>query len=671
MQNIGFVQRKKVELPKLDNCLLSFDSGNGIDFSDACFHTIVLGTTGSGKTTNVVLPALSSFLKQNFCGLIIDVKGNLREKVHALAKEHKREEDIIEFGTSQSAMPLNLLKGLSRNEIFEYLKTLTTQSFDNRSLNLDFHIRGVQQLTDCAELLQLISEKYKVCSCNLKYLLDMLNDYSLAQSLYKFFKEVVYDEKNLQHQQLVNLVDSNNFHVLHFGALDLSIKDAKTYHTQLNFELSGPKIALQEFVQVPGIANAFANPEGDKIEMVEMLLKNKIVLLRFDVESGSVGAKLSRLLIEEYYKAIYMLGVEIASQHPSFICLDEFQEVADLSENRFSDMKFISQAREFKASFFASTQSLAAINIHYNSHVRVAAFVTNCNNRIFFYSDDIYTGEYANFKLTNLSASKAYVQRYIASSRMRVEAVESFQNIYDKTQEILLRNKEGTPTVKENFQKDEILPLQQIANLYLIPVMRDKLQSDEKKAKLEQNKQEKRRKAMEKKTNNLNNKKNTIMSIDEANLEISNSYEESAESIDEISSSFIRKMLEEFPEYFVHAKPNKLIVPFGWQKRVVESLRAIKKLEMKLDIESFSLAHQWLEASVHYNRNGFVIITDSQKLALVTFNEFLSSTINICSCCGKKNGLEEKLIGRRHINICSDCMELGHEENQNESMETI
>jgi type IV secretory pathway TraG/TraD family ATPase VirD4 len=59
-------------------CLLRFDSGNSITFEDARHHMLVMGTTGSGKTASVVLPALSRLIEAGHCGVIIDVKGNLR-----------------------------------------------------------------------------------------------------------------------------------------------------------------------------------------------------------------------------------------------------------------------------------------------------------------------------------------------------------------------------------------------------------------------------------------------------------------------------------------------------------------------------------------------------------------------------------------------------------------
>ena len=90
--------------------LVQFDSGVAIHFDDAAHNNVVFGTTGSGKTSSVILPACLNLFRQGFGGLIIDVKGNLSSRVRRIANECGRAGDVVEFGTSPFAKKVTLFK---------------------------------------------------------------------------------------------------------------------------------------------------------------------------------------------------------------------------------------------------------------------------------------------------------------------------------------------------------------------------------------------------------------------------------------------------------------------------------------------------------------------------------------------------------------------------------
>ncbi|MCL2124274.1 MAG: type IV secretory system conjugative DNA transfer family protein, partial [Desulfovibrionaceae bacterium] len=77
MDQLGFVKhtpRKECVVPRADQ-FMRFDSGRGISFAEGCHNTIILGSTGSGKTSSAILPAAAAFLSAGFPGLAIDIKG--------------------------------------------------------------------------------------------------------------------------------------------------------------------------------------------------------------------------------------------------------------------------------------------------------------------------------------------------------------------------------------------------------------------------------------------------------------------------------------------------------------------------------------------------------------------------------------------------------------------
>ena len=74
--SMGYLQHATINafpvLPE-EACLLRFDSGYGITFEDAVHHLLIMGTTGSGKTADAVLPDLLRLLQGGPSGLVGDI----------------------------------------------------------------------------------------------------------------------------------------------------------------------------------------------------------------------------------------------------------------------------------------------------------------------------------------------------------------------------------------------------------------------------------------------------------------------------------------------------------------------------------------------------------------------------------------------------------------------
>jgi hypothetical protein len=178
------------------------------------------------------------------------------------------------------------------------------------------------------------------------------------------------------------------------------------------------------------------------LNMRELLEQNKIVLLRFGPDTGPVGASLARMLLREYYKAVYSIGLHMPEGRYSFACLDELQDFADLSPGRFSDTNFVAQAREFNAIFLAATQSMSALANRGNSLSAVHSFVSNCNARVLFYSDDPHTQSMAAqydvcMLLHTLHSGQAFVVQYDTERRTHFYGMETLQQAYETTRDVL------------------------------------------------------------------------------------------------------------------------------------------------------------------------------------------------------------------------------------------
>jgi len=434
-------EAKKVQEKAPHECLLRFDSGNSITFEDARHHMLALGTTGSGKTASVVLPALFRLIEAGHCGVIIDIKGNLRGQARAFARQCGRSADLVEFGSSPSATPLNLLCGMDMSAVRNLLRTLTMGHFQSASHSKDWHMKGVHQGGDCVQLLRYLTELDTAFEPTLCMIASMVNDYALSAGLFGLFKKALFNKNNVEQRMFVQQIASNEFHIFNYDA-ERTAKRSSSYLEQITWNLQGIRMALTDFLEAPGIARGFASQGAAGVDVRGLLEQNKIVLLRFGPDTGPVGSLLARMILREYYKAVYAIGLTMPEGVYSFACLDEFQDFADLGSGRFSDTNFIAQAREFHAIFLASTQSMAALANRGNSFAAVSAFVSNCNARVLFYSDDPFTQSMAaqydsGIRLNGLRSGEAFVLQYDTEQRKHFFGVETLQQAYAVARDIL------------------------------------------------------------------------------------------------------------------------------------------------------------------------------------------------------------------------------------------
>lgn len=440
MKGMGFLGNvgrdgKADGTPDDRRCMLRFDSGRGVSFADATHHVLVTGSTGSGKTASVILPSLARLFAEGHGGLLIDIKGNLRGNARKLAAEYGREADLVEVGCGPEAMALNLLEGKSRFEMYDFFEDIMLQSFQGQSHNLDFHVKGVSIAVDCGQVLaylRALDPRFIPCVSTIA---DMINDYQSSRLLFRLFMEKVFDPANEEHARFVSNVTNNRFNVLKERKDEQRGGASATTEEQMTFNLHAIRTALKTFMDAPGVAAHFSSPGAPGLDMRPLLRDGRIILLRFDPNTGPIGTRLARALVNSFYAAVCETGLARPADKYYFICIDEFQEVADLSANRYSDVNFIAQAREFGCIFLASTQSMAALINRGASLAAVEAFVANCNQRIMLYSDDPLTQEMARrydggMFLNNLDAGHAFVVRYDQTLRQHVQSLETLDTGY-------------------------------------------------------------------------------------------------------------------------------------------------------------------------------------------------------------------------------------------------
>lgn len=439
-----------------EDVILRFDSGRTITYKDATHHTIVLGTTGSGKTQSVIFPALFSLYKINATGLVMDIKGSLRAYNYMLARAAGRENDLLELGTSPQATRINITRNLTPDGMRHLIEDIVMHHLKGSENNKDWTMRGIMQTSDCGILLLFLAETDPAFEPTIRLILDMIESPKLAVEMFAFFKSKVYDANNLEHRRFVNSVEGNEFHVL---KKQRSGSTRNSSDEQQTWNLNSTRDALKAFLNTPGIERNFCCQGAPGVDLLPWLAENKIIVVRFELDTGPVGSMLSRMLISHFYHLIFEIGSLRKTNRKFFICIDEFQEVADLSDGRFSDTSFIGQAREFNCAVITATQSMSALVCKGQQTTAVEAFVSNCNQRVMFYSDDPLTQEMAkrydpDMSLSELESGHAFVVTYNQATRRHDHSVESLDTAYSSTLD-LTKDAASPPVTGQDTEEEK------------------------------------------------------------------------------------------------------------------------------------------------------------------------------------------------------------------------
>lgn len=606
-----------------EDVLLRFDSGRCITFDDATHHLLALGTTGSGKSASVIFPALYRLIGSGAFGLIIDIKGNFRWVLRPMASSLGREMDILELGTSASAIPINILKGMSRHQMRQFFETLTTQNIKS-SQSMDWHMKGVAGAADCGQLLLFLNEKYPNLQPDCRLISEMVNEPDDARKLYRLFKEKVYDGSRLEHRHFLSSIENYRFHILKDVPKTTS-SAGTTLDEQLSWGLQGVRDGLRNFINAPGIEKNFCCPGAPGLDLVEPILQGKLIVLRFDLDTGPAGASLARMILSHYYSCIFSLGLHLPKDKKSFVCVDEFQEIADLSSNRLSDSSFIALAREFNCIFMAATQSMSALLAKGADPAAVTSFAANCNQKIILYSDDEMTQAVAaqhdpEVLLTRLNPGEAFAITYDQKNRKHEAGLETLSEAYGSVKEVI---KDVQPVVPESGLPN----VGEEKSLFELAEWAERELNGKKEEKPEEKEEEKvpEKKAMPQ----------DVMEAVMARRVVEEEREKKRERQQKIRDRKLMKgncgeLVFNFPELFdSDGEEVSFAIPAGWEEFFMKVFHAFKATRLPVKVLDFQLIDGLPKAVGRPNYWG-----NKNDDGLELLNMMLAGAGNLCVICG-------------------------------------
>ncbi|MTJ91563.1 MAG: hypothetical protein F8N36_01670 [Desulfovibrio sp.] len=411
---LGFLAPVKplaVSLPpatsQSEDTLFTFDSGRTLSFSDGARSVAIIGGTGSGKTTSIILPMIDALMRQGFGGVILDIKGNLGAQTRALAQKCGRQDDVIEFGSSHAAQPTNLLAGLKKHEIADLFQVIALDGVE-RDPNASWHAKGGALASDVAFAMLSLSKIAhrshfsRQFSPTLKAIYTALCNQKFSGSLWSFFCQELdaLREQNMgkvwpdylrEAESFYHSVSADCFHILSSDSDSHDAKGTTTKQQQKTWMLQRILMRLKTMKVTCGLMDSFSSLEDGAmpIDFTSLVYKKKkIVLIHFAAECGATGAILARCLKDRFYQSILKYGSTLGENEFTFMVGDEFQEILDVgSATNLNDMQLFGLSREFKNINIVASQSIASLYARGDQH-SVSSLLGNCTTKILLQSSD-------------------------------------------------------------------------------------------------------------------------------------------------------------------------------------------------------------------------------------------------------------------------------------------
>ncbi len=375
-----------IEFKKNENILSFNHNKQNIDLKlkELKKNLLVLGATGTGKTTTIIKPCIESLIKTNSFGLIFDLKGNLFADVLHLAEKYGREKDVLLLGTYDFCQPINLLKSIeNEDQLKKILDRIVPKYEDDK--NKIWRELGVNDILNVFTMYNAYKRIKNIKEdLTLQLLLQMITNKEIINEIYETIENKI---ENLTGKELLVYKESttNNFSLIKtLNTEDIGSKEQESWRSGVIRQLFSAKSEkiIHNFYE-----------KGD-LNLKELLFnENKIIVLCAKPEEYFS-------IIEEcsYIRKLFMEAVTSLNKYErkelkigedfnrySFLLIDEYQGFVDFEKNKdINDELWLSISREYENINIFSTQSISSILSQADRFYQATSLLQNFVNKIIF-----------------------------------------------------------------------------------------------------------------------------------------------------------------------------------------------------------------------------------------------------------------------------------------------
>lgn len=366
--NATIIKNKKIQMEKGDVILCNNMDTNEpviIPFQDRFLHLLALGPTGSGKTSQILIPLINQDMKNNEWGLtVIEPKGDLAEKVFAMGKYYNR--DAIYFNPTLPDCPyFNPLYG-DETDVIENMATTFKMLSASEKSNPFFDNMNENLIRNSLKVLKRLKE-------NEATLIDLsaliYNSQGMGKIMINQFARLKAETAEIAKE---------NGDIASWFLGEYFNERNKTYE-----HCSGLRSQVSKLTSNFHLRRVLNPPAGQNDVNFEKVIEDgKILAISTSQgELRELGRYLGYFIILNFQSAVFKRPGNENTRIPHFLYIDEFQSY---SNPGFADM--LTQGRSYKVASHLATQNraLMAMGAGRDGQNFVELVSTNARNIVIF-----------------------------------------------------------------------------------------------------------------------------------------------------------------------------------------------------------------------------------------------------------------------------------------------
>jgi hypothetical protein len=360
---------------------------------------LVLGSTGTGKTTACAYPFLDQLVKykndsrdEKIGGLILDVKGDFWKEAVSILKRNGRAEDIviIEPGSGYYFNPVHypqLDAKIIAERLYSVLENMNSNDGRQDSFWKD---KSINLLANSLNIIRLCMDY-----ATLSDIYEILSDDNKLNSIIDYAKNLI----RIKSDKTETYVNELKLAVSYFAGADYAGLDERTKSIIKSESLR----VCSDFIK-PVFKDTFCAPQ-EKLNFPgfhEAVNSGKIVILNMSESKYGLTGKIIGIMMKlDYFRTVLnrvyksVIDDKVNTKRPVLFICDEYQNYVTSGDIE-SDAEFFARCRQSKAVNIVLTQSYSSLKLKLGSEEKLNSLIGNIRSTIWLALSDDYSREKAS-----------------------------------------------------------------------------------------------------------------------------------------------------------------------------------------------------------------------------------------------------------------------------------
>lgn len=398
-----------------------------VPHKDRYTHFLCLGPTGSGKTSQTIIPMINQDMQRENIGItVLEPKSDLAEKVFAMAK-HYGKKAMYFNPIMEDCTPFNPCEG-GEDEVIENITTsFGTMSDDSSQFFKDQNENLLRNALKVLKRLEASNpEKHHVTLLKLSRFLQNIDDEG-KKTIAEFGRIYSTPEIKAENDDLAEWFLNDYFS----GAGGNTRGGTKTYE-----HCSGVRTQISKLISNKHLRRTLCPKYGEETINFEKHLAEGgvIALTTCQGELRDMAKTLGMFLILQFQAAVFRRPLPESSRMPHFFYLDEFQEFSNKS---FGIM--LTQGRSYRVSCLMATQARNQIAMGRDGQNFLSLVSANARSLIIYPGIEAADAEYYSRQFGDVSEVKD-------SEVETLKPFDPFRGNFNHSRDVTVRREKVTKT---------------------------------------------------------------------------------------------------------------------------------------------------------------------------------------------------------------------------------